>query len=87
MRTSRFIATLARGTELTDELAEAIYGSGCDDGSLFCSCGVVQIGFDREAESLEDAIRSAIADVQKAGCTVAEVTLEGDVLAALPERT
>ena len=44
---------------------------------------VPSIDFHREGESLEAAIRSAIADVQKAGCTVTQVTLEADSLAAL----
>jgi len=46
---------------------------------------LLQIGFSREAESLEAAIRSAIADVGKTRCTVSEITLEADALAALPE--
>ncbi len=65
--------------------AEALFEAGCDDGSPGSSQGVVSIDFHREAESLEAAIRSAIADVQKAGCAVAQVTLEADVLASLKE--
>jgi predicted nucleic acid-binding protein len=53
-----------------------------EDPASACE-GVVSIDFHREGESLEAAIRSAIADVQKAGCTVAQVTLEADSLAAL----
>ncbi len=82
MKTYRFIVTLAKGTEHTDELAEALYASGCDDGALFSSGGLVQMGFDRSAESLEHAIRSAIADIQNAGCRVARVELEPDDLPA-----
>lgn len=80
-KTYRFLVTLAPGTEHTDDLAETLYGGGCDDGALFSSGGVVQMGFDRQAESLEHAIRSAIADVQKAGCRVAHVQIEPDDLA------
>jgi len=36
------------------------------------------IGFHRKAEWLESAIRSAVADVQKAGVTVARVQIERD---------
>ena len=39
------------------------------------------IGFDREAESFEQAVRSAIAHVQKAGCHVAWVKIEPEDLA------
>lgn len=78
-----FTAVLSKGTELTEDLAEALFEAGCDDGSPGSCEGVVSIDFHREAESLEAAIRSAIADVQKAGCAVAQVTLEADSLAAL----
>ena len=78
-----FTTILSKGTELTEDLAEALFEAGCDDGSPGSCQGVVSIDFHREGESLEAAIRSAIADVQKAGCTVTQVTLEADSLAAL----
>ncbi len=83
MAVYEFTMILSKGTELTEELAEALFEAGCDDGSPGSSQGVVSIDFHRDADSLEAAIRSAIADVQKTGCTVAQVTLEADVLAAL----
>ena len=83
MRTYEFAVTLAEGTEHSDELVEALYEAGCHDGSVWSSAGVVQIGFTRRAESLEEAIRSAVADVQKAGCTVVRVQIEPEALAAL----
>jgi hypothetical protein len=36
------------------------------------------VTFDRDADCLESAIRSAVADVQKAGCTVRRVEIESD---------
>jgi len=42
--------------------------------------GVTLIDFHREAESLEAALRSAIADVNAAGCTVARAEIEADVV-------
>jgi hypothetical protein len=39
---------------------------------------VVSIDFHREADCLESAIRSAVADVQKAGCVVKRVQIEQD---------
>jgi hypothetical protein len=83
MNTYEFVVTLANGTEHTDALVEALYEAGCDDGSVWSSAGVVQIGFTRQADSLESAIRSAIADVQKAGCAVARLEMEPEALAAL----
>ena len=78
MTTYEFTLVLAKGTELTDDLAEAIFEAGCDDATSWSSQGIVSVGFDREADSLESAIRSAVADVQKAGCTVARVQIEAD---------
>jgi hypothetical protein len=57
-------------------LAEALFEAGCDDGTPCSSDGLAWIGFHREAESLESAIRSAVADGQKAGVTVARVQIE-----------
>ena len=71
MKTYEFIVTLAEGTEHTDELVEALFEAGCDDGSVWSSGGYVQIGFSRESESLEAAIRSAVGDIQKAGSRAA----------------
>jgi hypothetical protein len=83
VRTYEFVVTLAKGTEHSDALVEALYEAGCDDGSVWSCAGVVQIGFTRQADSLEAAIRSAITDVQKAGCTVARLEMEPEALAAL----
>ncbi|MGA2799021.1 MAG: hypothetical protein ABSE63_15690 [Thermoguttaceae bacterium] len=73
-----FTLVLVKDTELTEELADKLFEAGCDDGSPFSSCGIAGVGFSREAESLEAAIRSAVADVQKAGCTVERVQIESD---------
>jgi hypothetical protein len=77
-----FTLILSRGTELTEDLAEALFEAGCDDGSPGSCEAVVSIDFHREAESLEHGIRSAIADVQKTGCTVARVEIEAGAIPA-----
>lgn len=83
MKTYEFIVTLAAGTEHTDELVEALFEAGCDDGSVWSSGGRVQIGFSRESESLEAAIRSAVGDIQKAGSRAHQIIMEEGSLAAL----
>jgi hypothetical protein len=83
MKTYEFIVTLAEGTEHTDELVEALFEAGCDDGSVWSSGGYVQIGFSRESESLEAAIRSAVGDIQKAGSRAFQIIMEEGSLAAL----
>ena len=75
-----FTLVLSKGTELTDELVEALYQAGCDDGSPGSRAGVVWVTLHREAESLEQAIRSGIADAQKAGCHIARVEIEPEDL-------
>jgi hypothetical protein len=68
-----FRVVLANVTELTDALEDALFEAGCDDAGLGSCDGVVTIDFDREAESLGQAIDSAIADVKRAGFKVARV--------------
>jgi hypothetical protein len=81
MKTYDFTLILSPGTELTEELAELLFEVGCNDCSpSSCNC-IVSIDFHRESESLESAIRSAIADVQKAHCTVARVEIAVDAAA------
>jgi hypothetical protein len=68
----------AAGTDMTEELADQLSEAGRDDGTPGMCCGVPVIGFSREADCLETAIRSAVADVQKAGCVVERVQIEHD---------
>ena len=67
-----------RVSEVTDDQADALFAAGCDDGTPACCNGLAWIHFDREATSLEDAIRSAIAQVRAAGLSVAKVELDAD---------
>ena len=68
-----FQLLLAGVEEMTEEISDALYDAGCDDGTPFSSEGLVAIGFTREANAVEEAVRSAMADVQKAGYRVARV--------------
>jgi hypothetical protein len=73
-----FQLILKEGTEITEELADRLFDEGCDDGTPGTFCGVPYISFHREGDSLESAIRSAVADVQKAGCVVERLQIEHD---------
>ena len=75
-----FTLILAGSPELTDDLAERLYVAGCDDGSPGMCNGITTIDFHRAAESLEAALRSAIADVNAAGCTVARAEIEATLV-------
>ncbi|MBW2736886.1 MAG: DNA-binding protein [Deltaproteobacteria bacterium] len=47
--------------------ADSLYGGGCDDALFSVSGGVYEVEFDREAPSFQEAVLSAINDVNKAG--------------------
>lgn len=76
-----FTLILAGGPELTDDLCDALFGAGCDDATPSQSAGVTKIVFHREAETLESAIRTAIANVQATGCHVARLEMDDVALA------
>ena len=62
-----FILTLSGVTYETEGLEDALYASGCDD-ALICAYGrSVYVEFDREAESLDAAIFSAVDNIESAG--------------------
>ena len=63
-------------TGVTDALEDAVLAAGCDDALLWSRLGVTGLHFDREAESLGDAIGSAVKDVERAGFAVARVDVE-----------
>jgi hypothetical protein len=85
MKTYEFDLILKDVTEITDDLADALYAAGCDDGSPASSGGVAWVHFDRTAATLEDALRSALANVQAAGMVVARVEIGADAAAALSQ--
>jgi hypothetical protein len=73
-----FDLIVAGNAEFTDADFDALFEAGCDDGTLGSCCGVASVTFTRKAESLGDAIGSAINDVEKAGFKVAKVEIEQD---------
>ena len=60
---------------LSVEECDALCEAGCDDGTIVTRNGVTFIAFDRKADSLERAIRSATADVRAAGFEVKRVEM------------
>ena len=62
-----FTLVLKGSPDLTEELADALYAAGCDDGTPGTCNGVFVVDFHRQAPSLEEAIRSAIAHICSAG--------------------
>jgi hypothetical protein len=68
-----FQLVLGGVSTVNDDIADALFEAGCDDGTPFSSQGIAVVGFSRTADSLEEAVRSAISDVNKAGFSVARV--------------
>ncbi len=80
MKEHEFTLILATPEE-SEEDANRLYEAGCSDGSISTSGGVTRIDFHRKAPTLEDALRSAIANVQSADFQVAQVQLQPQSLA------
>ena len=54
------------GPDLQEQpLIDLLFEAGCDDATIGCSDGVQYVDFDREADALEDAILSAVDDLEK----------------------
>jgi len=71
--------TLILTADPNDEEADRLYGI-FNDGTLSTIAGVAQIRFHREAASLEEAIRSAMADVRAAGLDTERVEIEPEMV-------
>ena len=57
---------------------DALFEAGCDDALVGCAEGIQYVEFDREAEGLDEAVLSAVADVEKVpGLTVSRVADAG----------
>ncbi len=71
-----FTLILEGSLELTEPISDELFQAGCDDGTPDICNGVFSIDFNREANSLEEAIRSAIENVKSAGYEVRRVEIE-----------
>ena len=69
-----------------DSMSDAVY-EFVDDGTVVCRAGRASMMFDRPAETIEEAVVSAIRDVAKAGFKVDAIhTDESDTIAGLNDR-
>jgi len=66
-----------------DDFETMLYDAGCDDALISFQRGHIIIDFSREADSIDQAIASAIEDVTRAGATVDRI--EPDPLVSLSE--
>lgn len=74
----QFTLVLKNIDEKTSDLEDSLYEAGCDDALINYRNGAVYLEFDREADSLENAVISAIKNVKSA-------TIDADVASVAPE--
>jgi hypothetical protein len=82
MQTYEFSLILAGSVELTDDVADSLFESGCDDGTPGTCKGIFSIDFHREGVSLESAINSAIKNVSESGYEVERVEIRAESMQA-----
>jgi len=83
MKAYEFDVILKDLSEVTDDQADRLFAAGCDEGTPASCGGVAWLHFDKEAESLEEAIRVAVAQIQAAGFQVSKVELDVDATVGL----
>lgn len=66
-----------------NDFADRLFNAGCNDATISFQKGHIILDFAREAESLEEAISSAVENTAKAGATVDRI--EPDPLVSLSE--
>jgi hypothetical protein len=95
MACHEFTLQLAGVSELTEDLETRVYEGGCDDALLGVSAGRGFLDFSREADTLVEAVASALRDARKAGLTVERIKLADksagvgvayDLLRLVPDR-
>lgn len=64
MKIFKFTLVLKNVNENTNNLEDSLYEANCDDALIDYRNGVISLNFDREGSSLEEAVISAINDVQ-----------------------
>ncbi len=75
-----FDFTLQLQDAITDEAdMDAIYAR-CKDATIATQGDITLVHFDRDADTLDQAVRSAIADINAAGFRVARVEMDVDSL-------
>lgn len=71
--TFQFTLVLKNVPEDIDNLEDSLFEAGCDDALINFRNGAVYLDFDREESSLEEAVISAIKNIQSIDAEVASV--------------
>jgi len=83
MQTYHFTFTLADDPREIVAWSNAIFEAGGDDSSPGICSGRLYASFDREAATLEDAIRTAAEVIHRAGLQIVRCEIDADELAEL----
>lgn len=71
--------TLVLSADPDEAQADDLYGV-FNDGTISTIAGVPQVHFHREADSLEEAIRTAVSELRSAGFDAIRVEMEPDAV-------
>lgn len=85
MSAYRFSVIVVAAPQADDEIlnvADALGDAGCSDASIRGHSSGIELLFERSSDSLQLAIESAIADIEKAGYRVARVEMEREAIAS-----
>lgn len=78
-----FVLVLSGLADPDEELEDALFEAGCDDGTLAFRNRAAYVEFGRQAATLEEAILSAIRDAERADSRITVVAVEpGDLVNA-----
>ena len=64
------------------DLADKLAAAGCDDGHLGGHDEGIEVVFDREAASRDEAMRSAVEQIEQCGLVVKRIELDREAIAA-----
>ena len=71
-----FALVVAGVPELSEDIMDALFEAGCDDATPSMQYGLLYLEFSRSAQSLQDAIISAIGCVLKAGISARVIQVD-----------
>ncbi len=83
MTSYRFSAIVPSKSLTHDEIldvTDAMGNAGCTDATIRGHTEGIELLFEREADSLQAAISSAVADVESAGYQISKVELEREAI-------
>lgn len=83
MKTHEFSIIASGLDHRADDFEQRFYDAGCDDATISFQKGRIIVDFSREAETLEEAISSAIEAVRSVGASIDRV--EPDPLVSLAD--